>query len=353
MWRFQTVIAVSLFCIGLVVLAYVSETLNDRLLTLHNTFRFGGRDSSGLVGARKHYFYMRHRDGVPLPRCVDIRPRPESRYAVLVACIGSKHSYFLSALKLSVRLHLYVQAVRHETDFILELVREVPPRGTDADVMSALRAGYDQVCHARPLHGGMYNRFAMFNMTQYESVLYIDSDVLPVNDVSDLIANGTLALQGAGKHVMWAHEIRADWFNSGVMLVLPDPVISNTLMGILSRLIASGHIRDVEPQFGLDAMLPDINPYDQAILNHVFHAQKGDAMRMSEKYNAVLFEHTAASEEVLRYAHLIHLIYTKPWKEPWCYLYYNHGRICDLWFSTPTVLSQNFLDTHSAYATKS
>jgi hypothetical protein len=347
-------VVVNLCVVVLILLVSLQGTVNTSLIKLHDALRFHVDAPVGIVGVRKHYFYMRHRDGLPLPRCADLRPRPESRYAVLVEYIGSNDGYFLSALRLSVRLHWYVQAVRHETDFVLELVREEPPRVTDADVVSALRAGYDQVCHARPIHGGMYNRFVMFNMTQYESVLYIDSDVLPVNDVSDLIVNGTLALQGAGKHVMWTRERRADWFNSGVMLVLPNLIITNTLMGILSRLIASGHIRDVEPQFGLlDGGLPDINPYDQAILNNVFHAQKGDALRMPDKYNAVLFEHTAASAEVLRYAHLIHLINTKPWKEPWCYLRYNHGKICDLWFETPTVLSQDFLDIHSAYAKES
>jgi hypothetical protein len=343
-------VVVNLCVIVLTLLVTLQGTVNMSLIKLHDALRFRAEAPVGIVGARKHYFYMRHRDGLPLPRCADLRPRLESRYAVLVEYIGSNDGYFVSALRLSVRLHLYMRAVRHETDFVLELVREEPPRVTDADVVSALRAGYDQVCHARPVHGGLYNRFVMFNMTQYASVLFLDSDILPVNDVSDLIANGTLALQGADKHAMWAREIREDWFNAGVMLVLPDAAIFNELMGRLNQLLASGLILWIEEYAGR----PDgINQKDQAILNHVLNAQKGNVLRMSEKYNALLFEQTASSEKVLRYAHLIHLINTKPWKEPWCYLIYNHGKICDLWFETPTVLSQDFLDAHSAYATKS
>ena len=340
-------VVVNLCVVVLILLVSLQGTVNRSLIKLHDALRFRADAPVGIVGARKHYFYMRHRDGLPLPRCADLRPRPESRYAVLVEYIGSNDGYFLSALRLSVRLHLYVQAIRHETDFVLELVREEPPRVTDSDVVSALRAGYDQVCHARPVHGGLYNRFVMFNMTQYASVLFLDSDILPVNDVSDLIANGTLALQIADKHVMWARDVE-DWFNAGVMLVLPDAAIFNELMGRLNQLLASGLIIWIEEYAG---RLDGINQKDQAILNHVL--QKGNSLRMSEKYNALLFDQTAASEEVLRYAHLIHLINTKPWKEPWCYLRYNHGKICDLWFETPTVLSQHFLDTHSAYATKS
>lgn len=340
-------VVVNLCVVVLILLVSLQGTVNRSLIKLHDALRFRADAPVGIVGARKHYFYMRHRDGLPLPRCADLRPRPESRYAVLVEYIGSNDGYFLSALRLSVRLHLYVQAVRHETDFVLELVREEPPRVTDADVVSALRAGYDQVCHARPVHGGLYNRFVMFNMTQYASVLFLDSDILPVNDVSDLIANGTLALQVGDKHAMWARDVE-DWFNAGVMLVLPDAAIFNKLMGRLNQLLASGLILWIEEYAG---RLDGINQKDQAILNHVL--QKGNSLRMSEKYNALLFAQTTASEEVLRYAHLIHLINTKPWKEPWCYLRYNHGKICDLWFETPTVLSQDFLDTHSAYATKS
>lgn len=330
-------IFVNLCVIVLLVLASYNGILNRSLLT-----------STYLLSTRKHYFYMRHRDGAPLPPCVDLRPRPESRYGILVVHVGSQDEYFLSALKLSVRLHLYVQTVRHETDFVLEMVQEVPPRVTDADVMSALRAGYDQVCHSQPIHGpiygGHYNRWVIFNMTQYESVLYLDSDIMPVNDVSDLIVNGTLALQSAGKHLMWAREIEANWFNSGVMLVLPDPAILNELMGLLNQLLASGYIHYVENG------RKGVNPYDQAFMNQVFHARKGNALRMSEKYNACLHEQTAASEDVLRYAHLIHFTDSKPWEQSTCYWKYHHGKICDLWLTTPTVLSQDFLNAKQLHS---
>ena len=279
-----------------------------------------------------------------LPHCADLHRRPSSRYAILVEHIGDKQGYLLSALKLSVRLHLYLYAVRHQTDIILEMVRDVCPAITDADVTSALLAGYNYVCHSRPLDDGLYNRFAIFNMTQYESVLFLDSDIIPVNDVSELIENGTLALQRAGKHVMWAHERKNNWFNAGVMLVLPDPLLFSKLVGLLQKQLDSGLINIINPYVGISGefqkMLPDKNQKDNAILNHVFHLQKRNSLRMSEKYNVLLYEHRDTSDEVLRYAHLIHLIDTKPWVSPGhCYLKYNHGKICNMWFATPTVLS--------------
>jgi len=329
--RFKSMIFVNSCIIVLLVLASYSRMLNMSMLT-----------STYLLSPRKHYFYMRHRDGAALPSCVDLRPRPASRYAILVVHVGKHDGFFISALKMSVRLHLYVQTIRQETDFVLDMVRAVPPRVTDTDVLSALRAGYDQVCHSRPMHGsiygGYYNRWVIFNMTQYDSILYLDSDIMPVNDVSDLIVNGTLALQSAGKHLMWAREIEANWFNSGVMLVLPDPAISNELMGLLNQLLASGYIHYVEND------RKGINPKDQAFMNQVFHARKGNALRMSEKYNACLHEQTVASEDVLRYAHLIHFTGGKPWEQSTCYWKEHHRKICDLWLATPTVLSRDFLD---------
>jgi len=292
---------------------------------------------------KKNYFYMMHRHRTSLPRCADIHPRPFSRYAILVEYIGDEHGYLLSALKLGVRLNWYLHSIRHQTDIILELVRDTSSLAKDADVMSALRAGYDRVCHSRTIDGGMYNRFVIFNMTQYESVLYLDSDIIPVNDVSDLIANGTLELHRADKQVMWAHERRCNWFNAGVMLVLPQSRVFYQLMHLYQMQINSGLIQLIDTYSGVSgkfqAMLPDKNQKDQAILNQVFHPQKNKSLNMSDKYNALLYEHTDTSEKVLQYAHLIHLIHTKPWKEPWCYLRYNHGKICDMWFATPTVLA--------------
>lgn len=339
---FWTMIAITICFIIAIDITYENHAVNNILVRLHNGIRFPSNVPVVLVRDRKHYFYINQRHSASLPRCVDLHPRRSSRYAILVEYIGNRQGYFISALKLSVRLHWHLHVVRNQTDLILEMVRDVSPQVSDVDVMSALRAGYDQVCHSRPIDGGLYNRFAIFNMTQYESVLYLDSDILPVNDVSHLITNGTISLQRAGKSVMWAHERKCNWFNAGVMLILPDPRLYYQLMGLLQGQLDSGLIRLIDTYSGIsgkfNAWLPDKNQKDQAILNHVFHLQKGNSLSMSEKYNVLLYEHTDTSEQVLQYAHLIHLIHTKPWLDPWCHLKYNHGKICDMWFATPTVL---------------
>jgi hypothetical protein len=330
----QLIICVTLSSVFLFVAVYETEPINNRIVRMHHEFRF--RSSTAAVRTEDEHM------SVYMPRCADLRPRPSSRYAVLVEKIGDGHGYFLSALKLGVRLNWYLHAIRNHTDLIMEIVQAAPPRSNDVAVLSALQAGYDRVCHARAIVGGPYTRFVVFNMTQYESVLYIDGDVMPVNDVSELIANGTRELKSAGKQVMWAHERRYDWFNAGVVLVLPDSRVFTKLMRLYEEQMKSGLVRHIGPYIGLDklneALLPVKNLMDQAMLNHMFHPHKNRSLSMSDKYNALLYEHTGTSDEVLRYAHLIHFIHTKPWKQPWCYTTYHHGKICDMWFATPTVL---------------
>ena len=351
---FKFIICVKVFSIFLLSIAYQNKTINNILVQMHNGFHFHLNTSPVLKQGRKHYFYMHYRHSTSLPRCADLNPRPFSRYAVLVENVGDGQGYFLSALKLSVCLNWYLYEIRNQTDLILEMVQETSPRVTDVTVISALRAGYDQVCHSQTIGGGSYNRFVIFNMTQYESVLYIDNDIIPVNDISNLIVNGTVELHRAGKSIMWAHERRCNWFNSGVMLILPQSSIFYRLVYLYQTQADTGLIQFIQIYSGLigkirEALLPEQNQIDQAILNYVFHPDKKKSLTMSDKYNVLLYEHTVTSEEVLRYAHLIHLIHTKSWKEPWCYLRYNHGKICDLWFATPTVLSQDFIDSQTTY----
>lgn len=340
---FKFIICVKVCSLFLLSVAYQNKTINNILVQMHNGFHLHLNTSPVLKPDRKHYFYMHYRHSTSLPRCADLNPRPFSRYAVLVENVGDGQGYFLSALKLSVRLNWYLHVIRNQTDFILEMVQETSPRVTDDVVISALQAGYDQVCHSRAIGGGMYNRFVVFNMTQYESVLFIDNDIIPVNDVSDLIVNGTLQLHRSDKQVMWAHERICNWFNAGVMLVLPHTDMFYQLMRLYETQLDTGLIQFIQTNSGImgkfeEALLPSKNQRDQAILNYIFHARKNRSLTMPEKYNVLLYEHTATSEDVLQYAHLIHLIHTKPWKEPWCYLRYNHGKICDIWFATPTVL---------------
>ena len=325
------VICLTLSSVLTLVAVCVHEPINNRIVRMHHAFRFPSSTTA-----------VRTQAALYMPRCADLRQRPASRYAVLVQKMGDGHGHFLSALKLGVRLNWYLKSIRNHTDLVMEMVQATPPRSNDVAVRSALQAGYDHVCHARAIGGGPYNRFVIFNMTQYESVLYVDGDVMPVNDVSELIANGTRELKSAGRQVMWAHEKRCDWFNAGVVLVLPDSRVFAKLMRLYEGQVNSGLIRHIGPATGLgkldEALLPVTNRMDQAMLNHMFHPQNNRSLSMPDKYNALLYEHTGTSDEVLRYAHLIHFIHTKPWKEPWCYTMYHHGKICDMWFATPTVL---------------
>ena len=310
-----------------------------------------------------------YKSNFSLKQCVDIQPRLRSKYAIFIQLIGDGGVYFQSAMKLAVRLNWYLKReVREKTDVILHLVDGTSKWIFDEAIGSAFRAGFDHVCQSQRIGTGSYNRFVIFNMVQYESVLYIDADVLPLNDFSELIVNGTLALRAAARHMMWFHERNCDWFNSGVMLVVPEPDLYVKLMHVyeaqstntglavvdhgpkplltdpgMSFVVgAIAKIRGTKPSCHKTVTRPAPNYFgDQALLNHVFHPNKNDMLEMDAKFNNVLYEDTRMDSEILRDTSLVHFIKTKPWKwyETECYVSHRHPSVCSLWFETPISLS--------------
>jgi len=301
-------------------------------------------------------------------QCVDVVPRLTSKYAVFIQLTGDGGVYFQSALKVAVRLNWYLKReVREETDIILHLVNATSKWTFHEAIDSAFRAGFDHVCQSQRIGSGSYNRFVIFNMVQYMSVLYIDADVLPLNDFSELLVNGTLALRQTGRHMMWAHERNCDWFNSGVMLVVPEPDLYKKLMSayesqykngrlsvidhgptapmhdpsLSSFTRTAGEILNLKPSCQKTSSRAAPNFYgDQALLNFVFHPVKNDMLEMDVKYNKLLYEDNRVDNEILRDTSLVHFVLTKPWKwhEPGCYTSYYHPVICNLWFETPISL---------------
>lgn len=302
-------------------------------------------------------------------QCVDVVPRLRSKYAIFIQLTGDGGVYFQSALKVAVRLNWYLKReVREETDIILHLVNATSKWTFNEAIDSAFRAGFDHVCQSRRIGSGSYSRFVIFNMIQYVSVLYIDADVIPLNDFSELLVNGTLALRQTTRHMMWAHEKNCDWFNSGVMLVVPEPDLYKKLMrayesqysnGRLSVLDhgptapmpseslssftrTSGEILNLKPSCQKTSSRAAPNFFgDQALLNFIFHPAKKNMLEMDVKYNKLLYEDNRVDSEIVRDTSFVHFVLTKPWKwrEPGCYTSYYHPTICNLWFETPTSLT--------------
>ena len=282
--------------------------------------------------------------------------------------IGDGGVYFQCSLKLAVRLNWYLKReVREETDIILHFVDSTSKWIFEEAIDLAFRAGFDNVCQSQRIGTGSYNRFVIFNMVQYESVLYIDADVLPLNDFSELIVNGTLALRTAERHMMWFHERNCEWFNSGVMLVVPEPDLYVKLMILYEAQRTNTGLTVIDhgptsliPDLGLSwlvntiAKISEMKPScqktssraapnfygDQALLNFVFHPNKNNILEMDVKYNNLLYEDNRVDYEILKDTSLVHFVLTKPWKwyETECYTTYYHPIICNLWFETPISL---------------
>ncbi len=114
------------------VVVYETETINNRLVRMLHEFRF--RSTTVVFHTQETQDENKH---VYMPHCADLRPRPLSRYVILVEKIGDADGYVMSTLKLGVCLNWYLHGARHETDLILETVQATPPLTTDVVVTSA------------------------------------------------------------------------------------------------------------------------------------------------------------------------------------------------------------------------
>ena len=80
---------------------------------------------------------------------------------------------------------------------------------------------------------GAWSKLSLFSWTQFARVLYLDSDTLPVADVTTLLSGwpmrgASLAAMGEVFYGRGAHS--ADWFNCGVMLLVPNATLHASLV---------------------------------------------------------------------------------------------------------------------------
>ncbi len=77
-----------------------------------------------------------------------------------------------------------------------------------------------------------YSKLHVWNMTEYERVVYLDSDVLVLTNIDHLFDCGTFCA---------AYEVLYYIFNSGVMVVEPSTTVFNDMMRKVSTLKSYDH----------------------------------------------------------------------------------------------------------------
>jgi alpha-N-acetylglucosamine transferase len=82
-------------------------------------------------------------------------------------------------------------------------------------------------------------KLSLFQLTQYDTILYIDSDCLVVQDVSHLIDLGKVYIESEALIAAAPDIFPPDKFNSGVMVVRPNQHVFDNMMGQRTLLTTS------------------------------------------------------------------------------------------------------------------
>ena len=112
--------------------------------------------------------------------------------------------------------------------------------------------------------GKMYTKLHLWNLTQYERLLYVDLDTLPVAQFAEVFEQSLIGCQNVA---MVIDAGRIDYFNAGVMLIEPNKDIFGWLIGNVT-------------------LLPHGSFFlEQDYLNTYF---KGRICTLPKKYNAIV-----------------------------------------------------------------
>jgi hypothetical protein len=120
--------------------------------------------------------------------------------------------------------------------------------------------------HSEYARGKVYTKLHLWNLTEYERVLFLDLDTLPVAQFAQLFEQRLgRHCEGVGAMVLDVGHV--DYYNAGVMLVLPNKTLWRHLVGNVTLV----------PH---DSMFPEQN-YLNAFL-------KGRICALPRKYNAIV-----------------------------------------------------------------
>lgn len=119
-----------------------------------------------------------------------------------------------------------------------------------------------------------FDKLQLWGLTEYEKILYLDSDMLVMQNIDDLFERPSFSAVAAGKliHPAWRR------LNSGTMVITPDKTVEEALLQSITTTIEE-RSRENEPTG------------DQDVINHYLPTwPDNDNLHLSESYN-LLFKH--------------------------------------------------------------
>lgn len=141
-------------------------------------------------------------------------------------------------------------------------------------------------------------KLGIFNMTEYDGILYLDSDTLVLGDLNELFTGAVPEMRRNGKRVGWVRDqggVKAsNFFNAGVLLVRPERLLFDELIDFL-------HHGAYKPEFS-----------EQGMLNKFFG---GTQHVLSARFNMLTpipMENTSLFESIRDDVRIFHSTWVKP-----------------------------------------
>jgi len=170
----------------------------------------------------------------------------------------------------------------------------------------------------------------VFNMTQYEEVLFVDADTILCGNVMELFSHHIPRMRDKSVHLGWVYELTpvsvSSTFNSGVMLIRPSSRLSAHLMTSMQQIAFDVSLGD---QGFLNAVFNTKDPVNAQSVHRQHYAlpRKFNTLAHMPSTNKALWEHVNID------ARIFHFTWLKPtalFLLPRC-AYMGTLRFCGMW----------------------
>jgi len=236
----------------------------------------------------------------------------------ILTSISSDYTTLVQMLGLSISMHSDVDC---QVDQILIVPDDVTIAQRDLDrfkfagwrVMPLARipppasVNSHTVIHGRHLQ--CFSKLHVFNMTQYEAVLFVDADTILCGNVMEVFSHHIPRMRDQGVHLGWVYDVTVasmnSSFNSGVMLVRPCSHLSAHLLTSMQEIAFDPSFAD---QGFLNVVFNTRDPVHAESIHrqHYVLPPKFNAMANIPSINQELWEHVKTD------ARIFHFLWMKP-----------------------------------------
>ncbi|CAF0981662.1 unnamed protein product, partial [Brachionus calyciflorus] len=248
--------------------------------------------------------------------------RVYSKNKIALTTIVANEKFVLSSKKLIKSVIANTRGI--EYDKIIIEVDEFPLKNEWKDDL--LKAGWDLVCTVKRIqiynetrlasrYRTVFTKLILFNMTQYDGIVFIDSDAFAIGDITSLfyfhnILDNNNYYLAVGPNYAFKGNYAKTEFNSGVFTLRPN----KTEFDRLQKLCLS------------DLSHIGLGQADQNFLNYYY---KDKWINIGFKFNFLtypLLNYNFTYEFIIKNTRIIHFAGAKPWS---CYPQLKF--ICKLW----------------------